>query len=142
MLFTESDVAFSTASRASRFWAGRKGHRYSAKIQPEFKRQMVEQVETGQVTMAQAAREYQISRSLIERWRKQYRSNVSALADQPSRQERQLEAENEKLKAKIGDLVMQIEHLKKLQVWVRQPKSANTSAITSNNLDQFRKRAK
>ena len=83
------------------------------KFEPEFKRQMVEQVETGQVTMAQAAREYQISRSLIERWRKQYRSNVSALADQPSRQERQLEAENEKLKAKIGDLVMQIEHLKK-----------------------------
>ena len=112
------------------------------KFEPEFKRQMVEQVETGQVTMAQAAREYQISRSLIERWRKQYRSNVSALADQPSRQERQLEAENEKLKAKIGDLVMQIEHLKKLQVWVRQRKSANTSAITSNNLDQFRKRAK
>ena len=111
------------------------------KFEPEFKRQMVEQVETGQVTMAQAAREYQISRSLIERWRKQYRSNVSALADQPSRQERQLEAENEKLKAKIGDLVMQIEHLKKLQVWVRQRKSANTSAITSNNLDQFRKRA-
>ena len=112
------------------------------KFEPEFKRQMVEQVETGQVTMAQAAREYQSSRSLIERWRKQYRSNVSALADQPSRQERQLEAENEKLKAKIGDLVMQIEHLKKLQVWVRQRKSANTSAITSNNLDQFRKRAK
>ena len=76
------------------------------KFEPEFKRQMVEQVETGQVTMAQAAREYQISRSLIERWRKQYRSNVSALADQPSRQERQLEAENEKLKAKIGDLVI------------------------------------
>ena len=104
------------------------------KFEPEFKRQMLEQVETGQVTMAQAAREYQISRSLIERWRKQYRSNVSALADQPSRQERQLEAENEKLKAKIGDL--------QLQVWVRQRKSTNTSAITSNNLDQFRKRAK
>ena len=32
------------------------------KFEPEFKRQMVEQVETGQVTMAQAAREYQILR--------------------------------------------------------------------------------
>ena len=53
-----------------------------------------------------------------------------------------MEAENEKLKAKIGDLVMQIEHLKKQQVWVRQRKSANTSATTSNNLDQVRKRAK
>ena len=112
------------------------------KFEAEFKRQLVEQVETGQITIAQAAREYQISRNLIDRWRKQYRSGVHALVDKPSRQERQLEAGNEKLKAKIGDLVMQIEHLKKLQVWVRQRKSANTSAITANNLDQFRKRAK
>ena len=131
-------VVFGRSQRTPIFEMGK----IRRKFEPEFKRQMVEQVETGQITMAQAAREYQISRSLIERWRKQYRSNVSALADQPSRQERQLEAENEKLKAKIGDLVMQIEHLKKLQVWVRQRKSANTSAITSNNLDQFRKRAK
>ena len=108
------------------------------KFEPEFKRQMVEQVETGQVTMAQAAREYQISRSLIERWRKQYRSNVSALADQPSRQERQLEAENEKLKAKIGDLVMQIEHLKKLQPAPIRPRSPRTTWISFESVPSDR----
>jgi len=69
-----------------------------------------------------------------------YRNN--ALVDRPSQRERQLEAENEKLKAKIGDLVMQMDHLKKLQAWVQRRKSADTSVITAKNLDQFRKPAK
>ena len=41
-----------------------------------------------------------------------------------------MEAENEKLKAKIGDLVMQIEHLNKTaSLGSTAEKSANTSAI-------------
>jgi transposase-like protein len=110
------------------------------KFEAEFKRQLIAQIEAGHLSIAQAAREQQISRSLIERWRVQYRNN--ALVDRPSNRERQLEAENEKLKAKIGDLVMQIEHIKKLQAWVQQQKSADTSIITAKNLDQFRKPAK
>jgi hypothetical protein len=51
----------------------------------------------------EAARQHQLSRSLIEYWRDQYRNN--AMDDRPSKRERELEAENEKLKAKIGDLV-------------------------------------
>ena len=53
-------------------------------------------------------------------------ANVSGQADQ----------------AKIGDLVMQMEHLKKLQAWVQRKRSADTSIITAKNLDQFRKPAK
>ena len=110
------------------------------KFEAEFKRQLIGQIEAGYLTVAQAARDHQLSRSLIERWRNQYRNN--ALVDRPSTRERQLEAENEKLKAKIGDLVMQMEHLKKLQAWVQRKKSADTSIITAKNLDQFRKPAK
>ena len=64
------------------------------------------------------------------------------LVDRSAPRERQLEAENEKLKAKIGELVMQMEHLKKLQAWVQQRRNADTSVITAKNLDQFRKPAK
>jgi transposase-like protein len=110
------------------------------KFEADFKRQLIAQIEAGALTIAQAAREQQISRSLVERWRAQYRNN--ALVDRPSNRERQLEAENEKLKAKIGDLVMQIEHIKKLQAWVQRQRSADTSVITAKNLDQFRKPAK
>jgi len=110
------------------------------KFEAEFKRQLIAQIEAGQVTVAQAAREQQLSRSLVERWRIQYHNNT--LVDRPSSRERQLEAENEKLKAKIGDLVMQMDHINKLQAWVQRQRNANTSVITAKNLDQFRKPAK
>ncbi len=110
------------------------------KYETEFKRQLVAQIEAGQITPQQAAREHQLSRSLIEYWREQYRQN--ALVDRPSKRERELEAENEKLKSKIGDLVMQMDHIKKLQTWVQRKKSADTSVITAKNWDQFRKPAK
>ena len=79
-------------------------------------------------------------RSLIEYWREQYRTN--ALIDRPSKRERQLEAENEKLKAKIGDLVMQMDYIKKWQDWVQRTRNVDSSVITAKNLDQFRKPAK
>jgi len=110
------------------------------KFETEFKRQLIAQIEAGQTTIGQAARDHQISRSVIERWRARYRNN--ALVDRPSNRERQLEAENEKLRAKVGELVMQMDYLKKLQAWVQQRKSADTSIITAKNWDQFRKPAK
>ena len=110
------------------------------KFEAEFKRQLIAQIEAGHISIGQAARDHQISRSVVERWRVQYRNNV--LVDRPSNRERQLETENEKLKAKIGDLVMQMDHIKKLQAWVQRQKSADTSVITARNLDQFRKPAK
>ena len=110
------------------------------KFEADFKRQVIAQIEAGQLTLAQAAREYQLAHSVLERWRAQYRNN--RLTQSPSARERQLEAENEKLKAKIGDLVMQMEYLKKLQAWVQQQRSADTSTITAKNWDRFRKPAK
>jgi transposase-like protein len=110
------------------------------KFETEFKRQLIAQIEAGQTTIGQAAHDHQISRSVIERWRVQYRNN--ALVDLPSNRERQWEAENEKLRAKVGELVMQMDYLKKLQASVQQRKNADTSIITAKNWDQFRKPAK
>jgi len=110
------------------------------KFEVEFKRQVAEQIELGRLTVGQAAREYQISPSAIDRWRKRFREN--RLVDKPSSRERMLEAENERLKAKIGDLVMQIEHQKKLQEYIERSRSVDTSVITAKNWDQYRKGAK
>src|SRR5262245_25234002 len=116
------------------------GKRSYRRFEAAFKRQLVEQIETGRLTPTEAAREHRIARSLIERWREQYLGN--GLIDKPSKRERQLEAENEKLKVKIGELILEMDHLKKWQNWVQQRKSADTSVITAKNLDQFRKPAK
>lgn len=110
------------------------------KFETEFKRQLIAQIEAGQLTAQQAAREHQLSRSLIEYWREQFRNNV--MVDRPSKRERQLEAENEQLKAKVGELIMQMDHIKKLQASVQQKKSADISVITAKNWAQFRKPAK
>ena len=109
-------------------------------FQVEFKQQLVAQIEAGQLTVAQAARDYQLAHSVVDRWRAQYRNNT--LTNMPSARERQLEADNEKLRAKIGELVMQVEHLKKWQTWVQEQRSADTSVITAKNWDRFRKPAK
>jgi len=63
---------------------------------------------------------------------------VALKEDSPTRKK----AENEKLKAKVGELVLQMEHLKKVQIWVQRKRNADTSVITAKNLDQFRKPAK
>ena len=110
------------------------------KISPELRNRILKAIDAGEISTSQAARQHQVSRSLIEYWKKRRREGQ--LADETTARERQLERENRELKARVGELVMQMEHLKKLQHWVRQSKSVDTSVITAENLDQFRKGAK
>ena len=110
------------------------------KFEVAFKKQLIAQIEAGVITGMQAARTHQIAPSMIERWRRQYREQK--LENPPTSRERQLEAENQKLKAKIGELVMQNDQLKKLQHDAQRLKNADTSVITAKNLDQFRKGSK
>jgi transposase-like protein len=77
--------------------------RIRRKFETEFKRQLIAQIEAGEITAEEAARRHQLSRSLIEYWRINIAPTRWRIV--PSKRERQLEAENEKLKAKIGDLI-------------------------------------
>ena len=116
------------------------GKRNYRRFETSFKQRLVEQIEKGYLSATEAAREHQIAKSLIERWRRKCLSNT--LVEKPTKRERQLEIENETLKAKIGELVVEMDHLKKWQIWVQQRKSADTSVITAKTLDRFRKPAK
>lgn len=101
------------------------------KYDADFKRQIVGLIESGGVSQSQAARDHQVAGSLIGRWREQLRDGT--LKDQPSARERQLESENERLRAKIGEQVMQIDVLKKLQTYVERRKNASSSVTTGTN---------
>ena len=105
-----------------------------------FKQQVVQEVEAGLVAKAQAARKYEVSASVIDRWIWKYRDGT--LVDKPSSEEKALKAENERLKAKIGELTMQIDLLKKLEAYAQQKRKENTSVITLRNLAQFQGGAK
>lgn len=104
------------------------------------KQQVVQEVEAGLVTKAQAARKYEISAGVIWRWIGKYRAGT--LIGKPSSEEKVLQIENERLKAKIGELTMQIDLLKKLEVYAQQRRKGTTSVITAKNLAQFQGGAK
>lgn len=110
------------------------------KFEAEFKRKVVAEIATGAMTQTAAARKYDISPTVIKHWQQQI--SEGSLHDSPSSRERDLEKENKELKAKIGDLVMEIDTLKKMEQYAQRLRKLNTSVITASNLDQFKKPAK
>ena len=70
------------------------------KFETGFKQQIVSEVESGLLTVSVASRKYQISGSVIDRWRDQARQG--ALEGSPSVREKNLERENRELKEKLA----------------------------------------
>ena len=107
------------------------------KFETGFKQQIVSEVESGLLTVSAAARKYQISGSVIDRWRHQ--AQQGGLETAPSGREKALERENRELKEKLAELYLEVEHLKKLGDWLRRHKSVSTSVITAENLPRLPK---
>jgi transposase-like protein len=110
------------------------------KFEPGFKQQIIQEVESGLLTVGAASRKYQISGSVIDRWRRQARQG--GLETGPSVRERGLERENRELKEKLAELYLENEHLKKIGDWLRRHKSANTCVITAESLPRLPKGSK
>ena len=110
------------------------------KFDTGFTQQIVQEVETGLVSVIAASRKYQISSSVIDRWRRQARQG--GLQAGPSVREKFLERENRELKEKLAELYLEVNHLKKLGDWLRQRKSVNTSLITAESLARLPKGSK
>ena len=102
------------------------------KFETGFKKQIVGEVESGLMSVNAASRKYQISGSVIDRWREQARQG--SLDGAPSVREKALERENRELKEKLTELYLENRHLKKLEDWLRQRKNVSTSVITAQNL--------
>ena len=105
----------------------------------EFKRDVVLQIESGELRVSEASRQYKIARELIERWRKLYAKNQ--LVEKSSVRERELEKENQRLKIKLGELVLENDHLKKLHDWAARNQSEDSVVINPTNLDPSHKDA-
>lgn len=110
------------------------------KFDAEFKRKVVSEIANG-MTRTAAARKYDISPSVIQKWLDKV-SEGTEFQDAPSKRERELERENQELKAKIGELVMEVDVLKKMELYAQRLKKLNTSVITASNLDQFKRPVK
>lgn len=105
-----------------------------------FKMQVCQQLEAGVLRMTEFCHDNQIQRTVVEGWLRRYVAGT--LVPKAGDREKELERENERLKAKIGELTMTIDLLKKVEAWKKQQTSAASSIITSSNLAQFQKPAK
>ena len=108
------------------------------KFDAAFKVQLVQEILSGQTTQSKACRDHQLSPTAVKRWIDKFQTG-QPIEDRPSRRERHLEEEVRNLKAKVGELVMQIDVLKKLDDFVRQRKNATSSVVTASNLVRLRK---
>lgn len=110
------------------------------KFDVQFKAQVVQAIQSGHPTLREICQEHQLHRQTVERWVEKF--SEGTLTAKPSLREKMLEREVEKLKAKVGDLVMQIDLLKKYHEEIRRRRSVDSSVITLRNLAQFQKDAK
>jgi transposase-like protein len=92
-------------------WRSKSRRRYDR----DFKIEIANTIANGDATPEEVSKEYSISRSAIDRWTKEFSSDRSETTIE-------LERENEKLRAKIGELVMIIDQLKKNQPLQKQKK--------------------
>ena len=110
------------------------------KFETGFKQQIVSEIESGALSVNAASRKYQLSGSVIDRWRRQARQG--GLATSPSIREKALERENRDLKEKLAELYLENAQLKKLGDWLRQRTSVSTSVITAQSLARLPKDSK
>lgn len=106
----------------------------------DYKQRILSELESGQRSKAQIAREEKISLSLIDRWRKQ--SFEGKLRDYPSARERQLEKELDRYKKKVGELTLENDLLKKIADYSARMRKSNGYVVTERNVGQLRKDVK
>jgi len=106
----------------------------------EFKRNLIHQIDSGEISKTAASRDHKIAISLIDRWRKQIHEGT--LKHIPTVKERQLEKELDKYKRKVGELTLEVDLLKKLKEYSLSLRRSNGYVVTGRNTDQSRKDVK
>jgi transposase-like protein len=120
------------------------------KFTAEYYMMMVKHIVEDDLSYRKAARAYNVSHGTIAHWMNLYKDGKlparmkKAGAQAESQECRILRMENyiDSLKTEIGELYLENQMLKKAQVYKQQLKNASSSAITSENLAQWKKAVK
>lgn len=116
-----------------------------AKHPVDFMMAVAQKVVSGELTLREAAQRYGVSHGSVSLWKKRYGSRTLHLMKQKREykkrktaggRESALESEIRVLKQELGDLYMQIQMLKKAQVFSERAKKDSSSIVTSENLNQ------
>jgi transposase-like protein len=110
------------------------------KFDLSFKKQVVQEVESGSMSLSACARKHELSPNLINQWRDKFRGGT--LTEKPSKRERELEKDLERYKVLLAEAHADREFLKKLDETSRRLKKQDTAVITGLNIDQYRTNVK
>ena len=102
------------------------------KFEIGFKKQLVTQIEVGQITSTEAARTHSISPTVISYWRKQFQTGE--LSEGPTGCEKALMKEMEQYKKLLAEAHREIDLLKKQRELRQRHIKLNTSVITGLDL--------
>lgn len=87
------------------------------KFRPEFKRRVVEEWLSGGQRIAQVCRKYQLSDSLVRRWREQYEKQGPSAWESPAEADGELAAAEKRiaeLEAALGRATMEVDFMKRV----------------------------
>lgn len=110
--------------------------RRKRKFETSFKLQVVQEVESGSISLSAAGRKYELSPNLINQWRDKFRGG--GLSNEPTKRERELEKELESYKVLLAEAHADREFLKKAKEFSQRLRKQNSAVITGQNIDQFR----
>jgi transposase-like protein len=121
-----------------------------AKHPVEFMMAVAEQITNGQLTFREATKRYGVSHGSLSHWKKKYKGQSlqkmkqpkSALAKTTAGRETALESENKLLKQELAELYMQVQLLKKAQIFAERAKRDASSIVTSENFERYKGDAK
>ncbi len=99
----------------------------------QFKLKVCEAIDSGERSVLDVCREFQIQRPVVEGWFKKFLKGD--LAPKEKSREGNMEREIEKLRAKVGELTMQLDAAKKTLVHTRSRKNERGSIISGNSSD-------
>jgi transposase-like protein len=106
----------------------------------QFKKDLVDQIESGQISITDAAREHNLMRSLIRRWIDQF--HKGSIVEKPTVREKALVRELEHYKKKVGELTVANDLLKKTMESSRRRRKLNSSVVTQKTLDRSKEPVK
>ena len=120
------------------------------KYTPEYYMMMVKHIVDKKMSYREASKLYKVSHGSIAYWVNIYKEGklpgkmkkAKSFAESKDARFSKLESYIQSLKTEIGELYLENQMLKKAQIYLQQQKVASSSAITSENLDQWRKDAK
>jgi len=127
-----------------------KNKKTARQFSKEFKKELVDKINSGEATMGELAEQHKIRANLLSRWKREFREGeLDSAVDQAPRVQqqgvdpkyvRQLEHRLRESNEKLGELYIVVEGLKKVRADLGFTKNVNSLIVTGTSLAPLKRR--